>query len=1209
MQASSSSQVSSPPPTSPKSRSSLHARLSRSMSDGTDTRPRPPSRPLQASSSRDSKASLPRQKIKALENFVRFGRKGKAKDEPPTFPPSSWLLDSASSSPQPQEEPFPESVPTPQDHFSSTPPPELAASKPLYQRSASANPGGPPELSNNLNRAASAETGVDRVHAEGSAFHAHADGSVTPTLERPYVSMPGTPFGEPSTTAPEPLSLAKRIQALISSRAPLPTPSATDATTSSGASDSAAPLTPARPVEDSGLMALLSNASIMGGSLDKGRQSVFAILDRLRSRPPPPAAGASEAGALAEDPDSDDDGSVMLYAPLEPDEDSEVELARSDIMSVYDDGETVEYERPAQRLSMLHSYEPRSPLSSSTVLPPALEDASTPVEAPAVQGEGEQKEQHAGWFETWKGKLVEGSKVWTDKVAEGTKALADKATEGSKIVKTKIRWVPSPDKISFQATWWGYRLYLPPPVLDVLNNKRLEAAKRAAILTAALQWLLGHVPLTVVPPQFRPGLLIAQRLVPYLGYIGGFVAWSWGAMKSFDKGQGIVLTATWLLPVALIPGTWEADASIFPQAQVTEDTMTTRGATQSTPAASTPKRTSKSASSQSLNHLLNFTLPPRQTQIQSLPRRSRRNGPQYGVWNKERFVNAQYRFVMNPLGDYTVHFADPDIFFQWHDILQVIIPRNSALASAAGGGDSLAQEEGHTTCPICLSPPTAPRMTKCGHVFCFPCILHYLNTSDNLKWVRCPICFDSVNEKQLKSVHWFDPPAQPENEPEIPRASSSAVSADACAASAPRPGSMLRMRLMQRPQITTLALPRSPTWPSDLLPPHQAPFHFLPDVYMFSKFMLATPQYLVENLSQDLNELAEERRTLTSMGDILGLSFVDAAEAKLKAQIAKAEALDTEPLRDAIDRALLLEHEIRARVSHHERRRLGQASTSDSDPVNNPDAYLSARQSTATPPAPARAPKQRKNVNPPPHSTSTYYYYQAASGMPIFLPPLEIKILNAHFQGYASFPDTITVRVESIDEGSVDDDLRKRCKYLAHIPEGADVVFTEADLSGVVGAEGLRAFEGALKARRAKRKEKGRKDDRARARAEEREREKLSREYPAHQAHFGLGFTVGADAGPGIFGADSVEEPTEREHEPPAPPPSGAWGARSFASTLHAAAPTRTATRPRAREMEEDWDVDAAWHELEQRAGGGSGGRRKKGNKMVVLGSGPGRRR
>jgi len=96
----------------------------------------------------------------------------------------------------------------------------------------------------------------------------------------------------------------------------------------------------------------------------------------------------------------------------------------------------------------------------------------------------------------------------------------------------------------------------------------------------------------------------------------------------------------------------------------------------------TPKRMAKMASNQSmnLNHLLNFTLPPRQTRpLASIPRRSRKTGNSYGIWNKERkyvpavlimlihlshppgFVNAQYRFVMNPNGDYTVHFADPDM--------------------------------------------------------------------------------------------------------------------------------------------------------------------------------------------------------------------------------------------------------------------------------------------------------------------------------------------------------------------------------------------------------------------------------------------------------------------------------------------------------------------------------------------------------------------
>ena len=82
-----------------------------------------------------------------------------------------------------------------------------------------------------------------------------------------------------------------------------------------------------------------------------------------------------------------------------------------------------------------------------------------------------------------------------------------------------------------------------------------------------------------------------------------------------------------------------------------------------------------------------------------------------------------------------MHFADPDMyvlidlvlsdgnliaylssFFQWHDILQVIIPRKSAMAAASSRGGLASQEEGFTTCPICLAPPTAPRMTKCGHV-------------------------------------------------------------------------------------------------------------------------------------------------------------------------------------------------------------------------------------------------------------------------------------------------------------------------------------------------------------------------------------------------------------------------------------------------------------------------------------------------------------
>ncbi|KAF4573298.1 RING-finger protein MAG2/RNF10 [Pleurotus pulmonarius] len=645
--------------------------------------------------------------------------------------------------------------------------------------------------------------------------------------------------------------------------------------------------------------------------------------------------------------------------------------------------------------------------------------------------------------------------------------------------------------------------------------------------------------------------------------------------------------------------------------------------------ASTPKRASKMPSNQNLNlnHLLNFTLPPRQTQpANNLPRRSRKTA-NHGVWNKERFVNAQYRFVMNPTGDYTVHFADPDIFFQWQDILQVIIPRSSALASAGAG---VSQEEGHTSCPICLAPPTAPRMTKCGHVYCYPCILHYLNTSDN-KWARCPICFDSVNEKQLKSVKWFDGPTHSyDDEPGDDAPSASSSVADNTLSATPREGALLRMRLMQRPQITTLALPRSHTWPSDLLPPHQAPFHFLPDVYDYAKFMLATPAYLIQDLTQDLDELMAERRTLASTNDELGIVFVESAEAKIRQQIVKASALETPHIKALINKARHEQREIEQRFADQERLRQYEADSALDPSSEIPEEFLATRSTgffapptlaridVQPPPSPnpnRAIPKQRRNINPPPPSTSTYYYYQAASGLPIFLHPLDIKILFSHFNSYASFPDIITVRVEGLSEGSVNDDLRKRCKYLGHLPEGADVVFVEADLEGVVGKEGLKNFEGPLRMRRSRRKEKGRKDDRAKARAEERDRERDRETRNATNGQRSVrddsfAYTVAYESPSEV--ALSEAHPTEVQADAPSPV-SGAWGARSFASALHSA-PGNT---PRARQgpsrreatQQDEWDIDVAWHELERGNTGGGGGRKKRGTKLVVLGSGAGGRR
>ena len=99
---------------------------------------------------------------------------------------------------------------------------------------------------------------------------------------------------------------------------------------------------------------------------------------------------------------------------------------------------------------------------------------------------------------------------------------------------------------------------------------------------------------------------------------------------------------------------------------------------------------------------------------------------------------------MKPTANYAAHLADPDLsvhhihplfdcvdiasssFYQWSQILQVIVPTVSAFTVAQGDEPSSTginnasrraeKEREGMTCPICLGDPVAPRMTKCGHV-------------------------------------------------------------------------------------------------------------------------------------------------------------------------------------------------------------------------------------------------------------------------------------------------------------------------------------------------------------------------------------------------------------------------------------------------------------------------------------------------------------
>ncbi|KAK9896415.1 hypothetical protein P389DRAFT_189979 [Cystobasidium minutum MCA 4210] len=672
------------------------------------------------------------------------------------------------------------------------------------------------------------------------------------------------------------------------------------------------------------------------------------------------------------------------------------------------------------------------------------------------------------------------------------------------------------------------------------------------------------------------------------------------------------------------------------------------------------------ASDATLNHLLSFTLPPRAHPPPRTSRRSGRNAPTWGRSTRERYLNAQFKFMLKPTGDYTVHFADPDIYFNWPDVLQVLVPISTVLPAAAHpieGPSTASADSLLPSCPICLSEPVAPRMTKCGHIFCYPCVLHYLELSDQTgqKCRSCPICYDTVYGRELKSVKWYDPvtaasQAEAEHPPyQLERTDPQQQQqhdTHATLVTKEKKEDFITMRLIYRTTISTLALPKSSTWPSDLIPPHAAPWYFLPDIFTYSRFMLATPDYMANELRDDVRQLNVEEANLKQFEggpqsrDDLGLTFVESAKRKVEEQLGKVSLLRTDMVQRSSETAWLDLEALRERQARNVRREqqrqqtveYSEATTSTSadetaEDQSPPEGYMQsgaaagggytpsvgAARPAATPRTSTGHPGQSKNnrnnrhranVNPPAPNDATYYFYQASSGQHIYLHPLDIKILKSYFVEYSNFPESIRVRIDGIEEGSMNEDLRKRCRYLAHLPSGCDITFVESDLSSVMPASALAPYAQALKKRSAKRRDKARKDDKAKLKAEQAEKEKerdqfkrMTENYSRLSASRPSVHDIEGDFSlfPGLTAQDqnALRPITSREGDPPlsispaSPPGSGAAGHRTVWGTQ--------AIRSSSAQEERAGDslLDGAWQDFDNLQD--RGGRRQGRKKKVVL--------
>lgn len=139
----------------------------------------------------------------------------------------------------------------------------------------------------------------------------------------------------------------------------------------------------------------------------------------------------------------------------------------------------------------------------------------------------------------------------------------------------------------------------------------------------------------------------------------------------------------------------------------------------------------------SANHLLNFYYDPISRPQPRLPppRRQQKIKP----YNKDLFLQANYKFVVLDTGCYEVELTDPDKMLRWEDVICVRFSTPIRVQ-----------------CPICLESPLCPQITSCGHIYCFPCILRYLLMGEEDHkgecWKKCPLCFMMISTKDLYTI-------------------------------------------------------------------------------------------------------------------------------------------------------------------------------------------------------------------------------------------------------------------------------------------------------------------------------------------------------------------------------------------------------------------------------------------------------------------------
>lgn len=142
------------------------------------------------------------------------------------------------------------------------------------------------------------------------------------------------------------------------------------------------------------------------------------------------------------------------------------------------------------------------------------------------------------------------------------------------------------------------------------------------------------------------------------------------------------------------------------------------------------------------NGLLNFTLPEIQKSRGPAPKAKPKS--QAVPFQKERFMQANYKFAVCP--NIYDHIADS--FLHSRRCFDGTVEHVDKMLDNGVIAQVIFATHKPYKCVICLGPPCCPKISVCGHVFCWTCIIQYFSskapdpTIQTVSKIRCacPVC-------------------------------------------------------------------------------------------------------------------------------------------------------------------------------------------------------------------------------------------------------------------------------------------------------------------------------------------------------------------------------------------------------------------------------------------------------------------------------------